>query len=214
MKSEHPPTTSTDREVRLVADAKLPTRYGEFRVVAFEGSKGDEYGAVVRGHVRGEEDVPVRLHSECFTGDVMGSVKCDCRDQLEAALVYVGEHERGVVIYLPQEGRGIGLANKIRAYALQDQGMDTVEANLALGFEDDLRRYNAAADMLAELGIVSVRLLTNNPKKLEGLETLGIKVTGRIPLEVEARSENVFYLQTKAAKSGHLFRDLPESDAS
>ncbi len=206
--SANPTEHAPRRKARLVAEARLPTRYGTFRVTAFEASDGQEYGAVVKGDVSGGEDVPVRLHSECFTGDVMGSVKCDCRDQLEAALEYLGDAERGAVVYLRQEGRGIGLANKIRAYALQDGGMDTVQANLALGFEDDQRRYDIAADILAELGIVSVQLLTNNPNKIAGLAKYGIEVTGRIPLQVATRPENAFYLATKAAKSGHMLRGL------
>lgn len=207
----HPAQTpgQTHRVARLVAEARLPTRYGDFRVVAFEADDGKEYGAVIKGEVAGHHDVPVRLHSECFTGDVMGSVKCDCRDQLEASLEYIAGVERGAVVYLRQEGRGIGLANKIRAYALQDAGMDTVEANLALGFEDDERRYDVAADILSELGIESVRVLTNNPNKLAGLKGFGIVVNGRIPLQVETRAENAFYLSTKANKSGHMLIDLP-----
>lgn len=212
MKSVDPKTPGSPRVARLVAEARLPTRHGQFRVVAFESADGKEHAAVVKGDVEGWEDVPVRLHSECFTGDVMGSVKCDCRDQLEAALDYVGKAERGAVLYLRQEGRGIGLANKIKAYALQDAGMDTVEANLALGFEDDERRYDIAADMLAELGVVSVKVLTNNPNKLAGLKSHGINVSGRIPLQVEARPQNVFYLSTKASKSGHMLVDLPSHD--
>ncbi|MCB9679454.1 MAG: GTP cyclohydrolase II [Alphaproteobacteria bacterium] len=200
------------RRARLVAEANLPTRYGEFRVTAFEAVDGKEYGAVVKGDVAGRRGVPVRLHSECFTGDVMGSVKCDCRDQLEAALEYIGQADHGVVVYLRQEGRGIGLANKIRAYALQDGGLDTVQANLALGFDDDERRYDIAADILAELGIESVRILTNNPNKIAGLESAGIRVEGRIPLQVQTRPENVFYLSTKALKSGHMLVDLPEPE--
>ena len=213
-KAEEMAGAAETRCARLVAEAKLPTRYGDFRVVAFEADDGKEYGAVVKGDVTGCEDVPVRLHSECFTGDVMGSVKCDCRDQLEAALKYIGQAERGAVIYLRQEGRGIGLANKIRAYALQDAGLDTVQANLALGFEDDERRYDVAADILAELGVRSVKVLTNNPNKLAGLKSYGIEVNGRIPLQVEARPENVFYLSTKASKSGHMLIDLPGTEPS
>lgn len=202
------PLASENRRARLVAEANLPTRYGHFTVVAFEAADGKEYGAVLKGDVRGRSGVPVRLHSECFTGDVMGSVKCDCRDQLEAALDYIGKADHGAVVYLRQEGRGIGLANKIRAYALQDAGLDTVEANLALGFEDDLRRYDIAADILSELGIESVQLLTNNPSKLTGLAAHGIRVDARIPLQVAARAENVVYLSTKQAKSGHLLTGL------
>ena len=190
--------------VRLAAEALLPSRHGDFRVVAFEAGDGKEYGGVIKGDVRGRAAVPVRIHSECFTGDVMGSIKCDCRDQLEASLDFIGQAEFGAVLYLRQEGRGIGLANKIRAYALQDAGLDTVEANLALGFEDDERRYDVAADMLIELGIASVRLLTNNPAKLRGLEQHGIEVVGRIPLRVGSNPHNVHYLATKKRKSGHL----------
>ncbi|TNE88591.1 MAG: GTP cyclohydrolase II [Deltaproteobacteria bacterium] len=198
------PDLGNGRLVRLAAEASMPSRFGEFRVVAFESVDGKEYGAVVKGEVRGERGVPVRLHSECFTGDLMGSYRCDCRDQLEAALEFIGQAERGAVLYLRQEGRGIGLANKIRAYALQDAGLDTVEANLALGFEDDQRTYDIAAQMLEELGIVSVQLLTNNPKKWEGLLRHGIDVEGRVPHQMEPNEHNVDYLRTKKEKSGHL----------
>jgi GTP cyclohydrolase II len=195
---------SEPRLVRLAAEADLPSRYGDFRVVAFDALDGKEYGAVVKGDVRGAEAVPVRLHSECFTGDLMGSLRCDCRDQLEAALTYIGERERGAVLYLRQEGRGIGLANKIRAYALQQAGLDTVEANHALGFPDDLREYDVAAQMLEELGISSVILLTNNPKKIEGLTSRGIHVAGRHPLRADPNPHNESYLTVKRLKSGHL----------
>ncbi len=190
--------------IEKVAEARLPTRYGEFRVIGFRASTGAELGAVVRGDVEGRQGVPVRLHSECFTGDVMGSLKCDCRDQLEAALRFLGRAERGAVLYLPQEGRGIGLVNKIRAYALQDDGLDTVQANQALGFADDLRRYDMAAAMLVALGVRSVVLLTNNPRKVHGLDGVGLPVVGRIPLKTSPNRHNAFYLQTKKAKSGHL----------
>ncbi len=193
----------TPQTVTLAARARLPSRFGDFTVVAFECAEG-EYGVVVRGDVDGAEAVPVRLHSECFTGDVMGSLKCDCRDQLEVALRFIGRAERGAVIYLPQEGRGIGLANKIRAYALQDQGLDTVEANLALGFPDDLRRYDTAAEVLRQLGVRSVVLLTNNPTKRVGLERAGMPVVGQIPLRSVPNAHNASYLDTKRDKSGHL----------
>ena len=197
--------TGEPPQVRFAADARLPTRFGEFRVLAFECAEdGQGYGVIVRGEVDGHEDVPVRLHSECFTGDVMGSLKCDCRDQLEAALTYLGTAERGAIVYLPQEGRGIGLANKIRAYALQDEGLDTVEANLALGFPDDLRRYDVAAEIVRELGIQSVALLTNNPNKIGGLRRAGLNVSRHIPLRADANPHNARYLDTKRAKSGHL----------
>lgn len=190
--------------VRFAAEARLPSRFGDFRVMAFEcPDEGQDYGVVVRGDVRDAEAVPLRLHSECFTGDVMGSLKCDCRDQLEAALTYIGRAERGAVLYLPQEGRGIGLANKIRAYALQDEGLDTVEANLALGFPDDLRRYDVAAEIIRQMGIRSISLLTNNPNKFNGIARLGVTVAGVIPLRSTPNEHNAFYLDTKRLKSGH-----------
>jgi GTP cyclohydrolase II len=195
--------SDTPPRVVLAARARLPSRFGDFHVVAFECEDG-EYGVVVRGALEGAEAVPVRLHSECFTGDVMGSLKCDCRDQLEAALRLIGRSERGAVVYLPQEGRGIGLANKIRAYALQDEGLDTVEANLALGFPDDLRRYDVAAEVLRQLGVRSVVLLTNNPTKGAGLLRAGLPVVGRIPLRSAPNPHNRAYLVTKSYKSGHL----------
>jgi len=192
------------RLARIGASARLPSRHGEFTVVAFETVDGKEHGAVVKGDVVGQRGVPLRIHSECFTGDVMGSLKCDCRDQLEAALDYIGSQDCGVVVYLRQEGRGIGLVNKIRAYALQDAGLDTVEANHALGFDDDERRYDMAAQMIEELGIESVRLITNNPSKVDGLRANGVQVDGRIPHRMKPNPHNEWYLRTKKAKSGHL----------
>lgn len=192
------------RSVRLAAEARLPSRFGTFRVVGFESADGKEHAALVKGDVRGQAGVPLRVHSECFTGDVMGSLKCDCRDQLEASLRFIEGQERGVLLYLRQEGRGIGLTNKIRAYALQDAGLDTVEANHALGFADDLRRYDVAADMIAELGIQSIRLITNNPNKVAGLREHGIDVVDRIPLQMPPNPFNAFYLDTKKKRSGHL----------
>ncbi len=191
--------------VRLVAMAELPTRFGQFHIVAFENNRdGKEHVAITKGDVIGASNVPVRLHSECLTGDVMGSLRCDCRDQLEAALKKIGQMEKGVVLYLRQEGRGIGLTNKVRAYSLQDEGLDTVEANLALGFRDDERDYAVAAHMLMSLRIKSVQLMTNNPKKINQLESYGVKVNGRIPHIMEPNAHNRFYLETKAAKSGHM----------
>lgn len=200
----HPSAAAHERLVRIGATARLPSRHGGFTVVAFESVDGKEHGAVIKGEVRGQTAVPLRIHSECFTGDVMGSLKCDCRDQLEAALDFIGSQERGVVLYLRQEGRGIGLVNKIRAYALQDAGLDTVEANHALGFDDDERRYDIAAQMIEELGIGSVNLITNNPKKVEGLRNNGVRVDGRIPHQMSANPHNAHYLETKKRKSGHL----------
>jgi GTP cyclohydrolase II len=191
--------------VRVVAMAELPTRFGEFHIVAFENNKdGKEHVAITKGDVIGASDVPVRLHSECLTGDVVGSLRCDCRDQLEAALKKIGKMERGMVLYLRQEGRGIGLVNKIRAYSLQDEGLDTVEANLALGFRDDERDYAVAAHMLMSLKIQSIQLMTNNPKKIDQLTQYGIRVNGRIPHIMEPNEHNRFYLETKAIKSGHM----------
>jgi len=191
--------------VKIVAMAELPSRFGDFHIIAFENNRdGKEHVAITKGDVIGAENVPVRLHSECLTGDVVGSLRCDCRDQLEAALKAIGQMDRGMVLYLRQEGRGIGLINKIRAYSLQDEGLDTVEANLALGFRDDERDYTVAAHMLKALQVRSVQLMTNNPKKINQLEQHGVQVNGRIPHIMEPNAHNRFYLETKAAKSGHM----------
>jgi GTP cyclohydrolase II len=191
--------------VRIVAMAELPSRFGDFHIVAFENNRdGKEHVAITHGDVIGADNVPVRLHSECLTGDVIGSLRCDCRDQLEASLRMIGKMERGIVLYLRQEGRGIGLINKIRAYSLQDAGLDTVQANLALGFRDDERDYAVAAHMLMSLRVQSVRLITNNPKKISQLTDYGINVTDRIPHVMQPNEHNRFYLETKAAKSGHM----------
>lgn len=191
--------------VRVAAVAELPSRFGRFRIVAFWNNRdGKEHIAMVHGDVMGAADVPTRLHSECLTGDVMGSLRCDCRDQLEVALRHLASMPRGLLLYLRQEGRGIGLINKVRAYALQDRGLDTVEANIALGFRDDERDYAVAAHMLASLSIGSVRLMTNNPNKIQQLEQHGIHVSGRIPHVMPPNEHNRFYLMTKAARSGHF----------
>src|SRR5262252_7044355 len=167
--------------VRVVAVANLPSRFGRFRIVAFWNNRdGKEHVALVHGDVMGAADLPTRLHSECLTGDAMGSLRCDCRDQLEVALQKIAHMQRGVVLYMRQEGRGIGLINKVRAYSLQDRGLDTVEANLALGFRDDERDYAVAAHMLASLNVGSIRLMTNNPKKVRELQQLRIQVSIRI----------------------------------
>ena len=201
---------------RVVAMAELPTRFGDFHIIAFENNRdGKEHVAITKGDVIGARDVPVRLHSECLTGDALGSLRCDCRDQLEASLKTIGQMEKGMVLYLRQEGRGIGLTNKIRAYSLQDHGLDTVEANHALGFRDDERDYAVAAQMLRALKIDSVQLMTNNPRKIDQLKQYGIQVSDRIPHVMQPNQHNRFYLETKAAKSGHMIdfrgkQHLPE----
>jgi GTP cyclohydrolase II len=187
--------------VRLVAVADLPTRFGPFRIVAFWNNRDAK--EIVCGDVVGGADVPVRLHSECLTGDVMGSLRCDCRDQLVEGLKTIQREGRGVLLYLRQEGRGIGLVNKIRCYALQEMGLDTVEANLALGFRDDERDYAVAAHMLHSLELRSVRLITNNPDKIRQLSEHRVQVSGRIPHVIPANEFNRFYLETKARRSGH-----------
>jgi GTP cyclohydrolase II len=195
---------SAEAHLRMVSVAELPSRFGDFRAVAFTSDeRGDEHLAIVRGNVRSLRDVPVRIHSECLTGDVLGSLRCDCREQLQTALESIGQLKAGAVLYLRQEGRGIGLTNKIRAYALQDHGHDTVEANHLLGFGDDERDYRVAAEMLRELGVRSVRLMTNNPNKVQGLRKEGIKVTGRLPIVTQANRFNASYLLTKQKRSGH-----------
>jgi GTP cyclohydrolase II len=197
--------------VRVEAVAKLPTRFGGYHIVAFWNNRDrKEHVAMVHGDAMGSSDVATRLHSECLTGDVMGSLRCDCRDQLEVAMRKIGAMERGLVLYMRQEGRGIGLINKVRAYALQERGLDTVDANVALGFRDDERDYEVAAHMLASLNVASIRLLTNNPRKIQELEKLGTKVTGRIPHVIPANEWDRFYLETKARRSGHLIElDMP-----
>lgn len=198
-----------DAAIQITASADLPTRYGRFRIVAFSGlSDGKEHVALVRGKVEGAEDLPVRIHSECLTGDGFGSLRCDCRDQLEAAMREIARREHGIILYLRQEGRGIGLVNKIRAYALQEGGLDTVEANEALGFRADERDYQVAARMLEALGVASVRLLTNNPEKIDALRSHGVDVIGRIPLQAQPNAHNHTYLETKRIRSGHLLRPL------
>ncbi len=197
-------TGPDDACVRVMAVADLPTRYGEFQIVSFWNNTDEkEHIALVHGDILGAADVPTRLHSECLTGDALGSLRCDCRDQLQTALRKLSEGRRGLLLYLRQEGRGIGLINKIRAYALQDAGMDTVEANLALGFRDDERDYRIAAQMVEALTVRSIRLMTNNPEKIEQLQRYGIEVSGRIPHTMPPNAHNRFYLETKANRSGH-----------
>ncbi len=197
---------------RFEAVSELPTRFGHFRIHVFtDEATGREHIAMVKGEVWGAEHVPMRIHSECMTGDVMGSLRCDCREQLERALAYVGGEPCGVVLYLRQEGRGIGLANKIRAYRLQQElGLDTVDANLALGFKDDERDYGIAVSMLRTLGVRSVRLMTNNPDKVRQLTSLGMAVSERVAHLIAPGQHNQGYLETKARRSGHL---IPLSSA-
>jgi len=194
-------------QISREASAKIPTEYGKFEVVLFANSHdAKENVAFVLGDVRGGVDVPTRVHSECFTGDVLGSVRCDCGEQLERSLKMIGRARRGVLLYLRQEGRGIGLRDKLRAYNLQDEGLDTVEANLRLGHQADERDYRIAALMLAELRVQSVNLITNNPAKIRELRRLGVRVAKRTAIEVPARPENAGYLRTKAQRMEHLLQ--------
>lgn len=190
--------------VTLIASARLPTRYGEFRLYGYlETATGAEHVALVMGSLSGEDAILCRVHSECLTGDTLGSSRCDCGEQYDGAMRSIAREGRGALVYLRQEGRGIGLLNKIRAYALQDSGSDTVDANVALGFSPDEREYGAAAAILANLGIRSVRLMTNNPEKAAALEALGIGVACRVPLVIQPTRDNEFYLETKELRMGH-----------
>ena len=194
-----------EKLVRRVVTTKLPTEFGEFQLVLYETSIDDRhYVALVAGRVDDGAPALVRVHSQCLTGDVLHSLRCDCGAQLKRALQKIAQAGRGVFLYISQEGRGIGLANKLKAYALQDQGLDTVEANQALGFEPDLRDYGIGAQILADLGLKELRLLTNNPRKIVGLEGYGLRVVERVPIETPARPENAAYLSTKRDKLGHL----------
>jgi 3,4-dihydroxy 2-butanone 4-phosphate synthase / GTP cyclohydrolase II len=194
----------TEKLVERLTSVRLPTAYGDFTAIAFrERLTGKHHVALVKGDVDGEEDVLVRVHSECLTGDVFHSLRCDCGEQLEQALARIGTEERGVLLYMAQEGRGIGLLNKLRAYELQENGLDTVEANLELGFAADMREYGIGNQILADLGLTTIRILTNNPKKITGIEGFGLTVVEQIPIEISPNDENRHYLQTKRAKLGH-----------
>ncbi len=190
---------------RRVVKANLPTRYGAFEMFVYDTPDHKEHAALTLGAIDDGGPVLVRAHSQCLTGDVFGSCRCDCGEQLADSLEFLQEQGRGVLLYLRQEGRGIGLAKKISAYALQERGLDTVEANLALGLPEDMRDYRVAAEMLLDLGVRRARLLTNNPAKIEGLERYGVEVVERVPLRISPNPSNLEYLRTKREKMGHLF---------
>ena len=204
----------TESFVHKAAETVLPTPYGEFRAAGFVNDIDDyEHIALIKGEIDPEKEILVRVHSGCLTGDVFGSYRCDCGEQLGKAMEMVQKEGLGVVLYLQQEGRGIGLVNKLKAYALQDKGLDTVEANEQLGFDADLRDYGVGAQILVALGVRKMRLMTNNPKKIVGLEGYGLEVTGRVPMEIEPREENRRYLMTKCQKLGHLMKTIEEVGA-
>ena len=194
--------------IRRVAQATIPTCYGgDFNIIVYENDVDQmQHIALVKGEIGKGDEVLVRVHSECLTGDIFASKRCDCGDQLHCAMKMVEEEGKGVIVYMRQEGRGIGLVNKIKAYALQEEGHDTVEANIALGFKPDLRDYGIGAQILVDLGVHRMRLMTNNPKKIVGLEGYGIEITKRIPLEIHPNDDNIRYMQTKQKKMGHLLK--------
>jgi 3,4-dihydroxy 2-butanone 4-phosphate synthase/GTP cyclohydrolase II len=201
----------TEKHVTCLASPALPTEHGEFRLHAYRSDiTGEEHVALVMGEIKEADEVLVRVHSSCLTGDVFHSSRCDCGDQLERAFELIAAEKKGVILYLLQEGRGIGLVNKLKAYELQDQGKDTVEANHALGFRADLRHYGIGAQILVDLGVKNLKILTNNPKKIVGIEGYGLKVVERLPLEVPATDANRSYLRTKREKLGHLFSSFPD----
>ena len=203
-----------EKWMEKASDAAFPTRYGNFRICGYVNKvTGEHHVAVIKGDITTDEPVLCRMHSECLTGDVFGSLRCDCGEQLAEALRRIEKAGRGVLLYLRQEGRGIGLINKLRAYELQDQGMDTVEANIALGFKPDLREYDTGAAILADLGVRKLILMTNNPLKINGLDHYGIEVTGRDPIEMTCNEKNAAYLYTKYKKMGHLLHFPADSES-
>jgi len=205
----------TESLVRKAVRAHLPTRYGDFEIIVYENQLDNlEHLALVKGDLSGDDPVLVRVHSECFTGDTLGSLRCDCADQLHSAMMQIEKEGRGAILYMRQEGRGIGLVNKLRAYCLQEHGRDTVEANEELGFKPDLRDYGIGAQMLVDLGLKKIRLLTNNPTKIVGLQGYDIEIVERVPLECQPNENNIHYLQTKKEKMGHLLEQVPDSDSS
>src|SRR3989338_10148390 len=192
--------------ISKIAETSLPTKYGKFKLIAYEDWNNGQHIALVKGNVRGKKNVLVRVHSQCLTGDTFGSLRCDCGEQLDIALRIISK-KGGVLMYMPQEGRGIGLLNKIKAYELQDKGMDTVEANEKLGFKADVRDYTIGVQILADLGIKSMKLMTNNPKKIEGLGNYGIKIVERVPLIIKPNTTNKKYLEAKRKKLGHYLEE-------
>jgi 3,4-dihydroxy 2-butanone 4-phosphate synthase/GTP cyclohydrolase II len=199
----------TDRFIRRISEVSFPTEYGDFRIIAYDNDMDSNiHIAIVKGDIGPEDNVLVRVHSECLTGDVFGSRRCDCGEQLHRAMEMIEKEGKGLILYMRQEGRGIGLENKLRAYELQDKGMDTVDANLKLGFKPDLRDYGIGAQILVDLGVRGMRLMTNNPKKIVGLEGYGLKVVERVPIETRPHEKNIVYLKTKKKKLGHMLENV------